>query len=223
MPENASILEIGPGVGTVAEWLRDTYCPAELVLLDRDADLLACLEPVATRTVLADLTEMVEVPGAFDLIHVRMVLFHLPERRSVVERLVSWLRPGGWLVVSDALDATCLTGDPWAADIGRLLRQSVEAVVGSDFTWATTFPWPLRAAGLDQVGVGVDVLPLVSGGAVARFLDLSVRALVATAEAQGHDIGDRDEVRRILDGALPPDVVAVSPLSQATAWGCKPA
>jgi SAM-dependent methyltransferase len=222
VPERATILEVGPGAGTVAEWLRNTYHPAELVLLDRDADLLAYLEPIATRTVLADLTEIADAPGAFDLIHVRNLLFHLPERRSVVTRLASWLRPGGWLVVSDALDASCLTGDPWAADAGRLLRRSAEAVVGSDFTWAMTFPEPLREAGLDQVGVGVDVPPLASDGAMARFLDLSMRALVATADAQGHDIGDRDEIQRTLDGALPPGAVAISPVAQATAWGHKP-
>lgn len=222
VPEHAAILEIGPGAGTIAEWLRDTYRPAELVLLDRDADLLAYLAPIGTRTVLADLTVMADAPGTFDVIHVRMLLFHLPERQSVVERLVSWLRPGGWLVVSDAMDATCLTGDPWAEDVGRLMRRSVEAVVGSDFTWATTFPRPLREAGLDRVGVGVDIPPLETGGAMARFLDLSVHALVATADANGHDVGDRDEVRRTLASALPPGVVAVSPFGQATAWGRKP-
>jgi SAM-dependent methyltransferase len=222
VPRHAAILEIGPGAGTVAEWLRNTYHPAELVLLDRDADLLALLEPIATRTVLADLTEMAGAPGTFDVIHARNLLFHLPQRRPVLARLVSWLRPGGWLVVGDALDTTCLTDQPWAADVGRLLRRSVEMVVGSDFTWAVSFPQPLREAGLEQVGVGVDVPQLVTGGATARFLDLSARALVATADAHGHDIGDRDEVRRTLDGALPPGVVAISPMGQATAWGQKP-
>ena len=95
-------------------------------------------------------------------------------------------------------------------------------MVGSDFTWATTFPSPLREAGLDQVGVGVDVPPLATGGAVARFVDLSMRALVATADAHGHDIGDHDEVRRTLDGALPTGAVAISPVGRATAWGHKP-
>jgi len=55
-----------------------------------------------------------------------MVLWHLPERRSVLDRLVSWLRPGGWLVISDALDATCLTTHAWSIDASRLIRRCLE-------------------------------------------------------------------------------------------------
>jgi 2-polyprenyl-3-methyl-5-hydroxy-6-metoxy-1,4-benzoquinol methylase len=45
-----------------------------------------------------------ELPaGRYDLIHARLVLSHLPQRRDVLARLVQALRPGGWLVVEDFL------------------------------------------------------------------------------------------------------------------------
>jgi SAM-dependent methyltransferase len=40
-----------------------------------------------------------EVPdAAFDLIHIRLVLIHVPEREKALGRLVKALKPGGWLV-----------------------------------------------------------------------------------------------------------------------------
>jgi hypothetical protein len=38
---------------------------------------------------------------AFDLLHARALVEHLPDREKVLERLVTWVRPGGWLVVED--------------------------------------------------------------------------------------------------------------------------
>ena len=37
----------------------------------------------------------------YDLIHARLVLSHLPQRREVLVRLTQALRPGGWLVIED--------------------------------------------------------------------------------------------------------------------------
>lgn len=39
--------------------------------------------------------------AGFDLIHSRLVLEHLPERRDVLRRLVAALRPGGTIVIED--------------------------------------------------------------------------------------------------------------------------
>jgi SAM-dependent methyltransferase len=38
---------------------------------------------------------------AFDLVHARLILHHLPERHAVLRGLVAALKPGGWLVASD--------------------------------------------------------------------------------------------------------------------------
>jgi trans-aconitate methyltransferase len=39
--------------------------------------------------------------GGFDLIHARLVLNWLPERLSVLDKLVKALKPGGWLLIED--------------------------------------------------------------------------------------------------------------------------
>ncbi len=39
--------------------------------------------------------------GGFDLVHARLVLLHLPAREEALRRMISALRPGGWLLVED--------------------------------------------------------------------------------------------------------------------------
>jgi trans-aconitate methyltransferase len=38
---------------------------------------------------------------AFDLIHARLVLMHVPQRHKALARLVAGLKPRGWLVIED--------------------------------------------------------------------------------------------------------------------------
>ena len=47
----------------------------------------------------------------FDLVHVRLVLVHLPERDEVLTRIVSALKPGGWLLAEE-FDSLSLQPDP---------------------------------------------------------------------------------------------------------------
>ncbi|AHH99527.1 class I SAM-dependent methyltransferase [Kutzneria albida] len=51
-------------------------------------------------------------PGEFDLIHSRFVLDHLPERQKALRRLVSWLRPGGVLLIEAGTTAPELSSVP---------------------------------------------------------------------------------------------------------------
>ena len=43
-----------------------------------------------------------ELPQSqFDLVHARLVLEHLNDRRQILERLAATLRPGGWMMIED--------------------------------------------------------------------------------------------------------------------------
>ena len=42
------------------------------------------------------------MPGnAFDLIHARLILVHLPEREKALDRMIASLKPGGWLLTEE--------------------------------------------------------------------------------------------------------------------------
>src|SRR5262245_40133453 len=89
-------LEVGCGAGGLALWLADTVGETGRVLatdLDTrflDGQARTNLE-VRTHNIVTDQVE----EAAFDLIHARAVLEHLPDRQQVLKRLAAALRPGG--------------------------------------------------------------------------------------------------------------------------------
>jgi hypothetical protein len=46
--------------------------------------------------------ERLGVGHSFDLIHDRALLMHLPDDPNLLPRMVSWLAPGGWLLLEEA-------------------------------------------------------------------------------------------------------------------------
>lgn len=109
LPLNASprCLDVGSGSGMMSRWFAEDGMlkASEVVALDTSP---ACVRRALkgknnVRIMEADITDPNITCGTFDLIHVRLVLMHLREREAVLEKLVSWLRPGGWLVITDLL------------------------------------------------------------------------------------------------------------------------
>ena len=96
-------LEIGAGAGSIARWLASVVGPAgRVVATDRDIRFLDDLGP-NVEVVRHDVTSDPVEQDAFDLVHARAVLEHVPGRGDVVAQLVSALRPGGVLVLEDVV------------------------------------------------------------------------------------------------------------------------
>src|SRR5262249_15334009 len=80
-------LEVGVGNGSIARWLSDRVGGRGVVLAtDIDSRFLEGLarDNLATRH--HDITRDPLPERSFDLVHVRMVLIHLPERDQVLRR-----------------------------------------------------------------------------------------------------------------------------------------
>lgn len=100
-------LEVGAGSGSVANWMADSVGETGSVLAtDIETGLIkgvrSNVEVRRHDIVVDDLPE-----AAFDLVHSRLVLQHLPERMRVLRRILRSLRPGGRLLL-DAFDCTWL-------------------------------------------------------------------------------------------------------------------
>ena len=95
-------LELGGGGGSVTRMLCDRVGPAgRVVAVDLDTRFLEEIDAdnldVHRQNILTE-----GLPGdAYDLVHARMLLMHLPTREKFVEEMVGVLRPGGWLLVED--------------------------------------------------------------------------------------------------------------------------
>ena len=110
--ESWRCLEVGGGGGSITAWLANRVGPTGHVLVT-DVDP-RFLEPLSAQNVEVRKHNIVTDPlpnATFDLIHARLVLIHLPEREKVLARLVSALKPGGWLVDED-FDSVSLLPDP---------------------------------------------------------------------------------------------------------------
>lgn len=93
--------ELGAGAGTVSAWLGERVGPGGSVW-STDVDLQFHQPALPNVTVERHDVVRDQVPtDAFDLVHARAVLQHLPERDQVMETLWAALVPGGWLLVED--------------------------------------------------------------------------------------------------------------------------
>jgi ubiquinone/menaquinone biosynthesis C-methylase UbiE len=95
-------LEIGAGNGSLSHWLAQRVGPTGRVIAsDIRTDLM---EGIAGGNLEVRKFDVVrdEPPDApYDLVAIRALLHHLPERRVVVSKTARWLKPGGWLFIQE--------------------------------------------------------------------------------------------------------------------------
>lgn len=92
-------LEVGAGGGSLVEWMASRG--AHVTAVDIDTRFVEHLAGDSIEVRCMDIRED-ELPRAeFDLVHSRLVLEHLTDRRQILDRLASALRPGGWIVIED--------------------------------------------------------------------------------------------------------------------------
>ena len=115
-------LEVGAGGGSLVEWMVKRDAAVNAVDIDT-----RFIEHLASDTVDVRCVDVRtdELPsGEFDLVHARLVLEHLSDRRQILDRLAATLRPGGWIVIED-YEFSCfsLGNEPY-------LEATVRAIVG---------------------------------------------------------------------------------------------
>jgi 2-polyprenyl-3-methyl-5-hydroxy-6-metoxy-1,4-benzoquinol methylase len=218
-------LEVGCGAGGVALWLAERVGRTGRVLAtDLDTRFIdghgqENLD-VLTHDVVSDDLE----DAAFDLVHARAVLEHIPQRREVLARLVSALKPGGWLLVEDvdfgppttATLARFFSPQPVAAAAERLLRAvaAVFTAVGADPSLGSRLPGMLVNAGLVSVGAEVHT-PVVAGGS-----ETWTRGTVEQLAGRLVDTGlvTVDDIELFLAATAEPSTFYAPPL-MVSAWG----
>jgi SAM-dependent methyltransferase len=161
--------------------------------------------------------------AAFDLVHARLVLMHLPQRDAVLARLVKALKPGGWLL-DEEFDVLSLRADPainrCEADLNTsfaLDRMLTEW--GVELRFGRLLYGRLRELGLAEVGAHAR-LSMGSGGSIeARLLrsnycqlrEAMIECGYITAKDLEHDLKRLDD----------PDFLILTP-TLWSAWGRRP-
>jgi SAM-dependent methyltransferase len=95
-------LEVGAGGGSIATWLCDRVGGnGQVLATDIDTRFLEALNRSNLEVSRHDIASDPLPQAKFDLVHFRLVLGHLPNRDEVLGRLVTALRPGGWILAEE--------------------------------------------------------------------------------------------------------------------------
>lgn len=163
-------LEVGGGSGTIARWLADRVGPTGRVMAtDVDTRFLEPLRGPNLEVRCHDVGAEPLPDAAFDLIHTRLVLMHVPARETALARLISSLRPGGWLLMEE-YDSCSMPADP-AISAGEIVLQTHVAMLrlmedcGVDRRYGRLLSGRLRASGLTSVGAEAQLFMWQSGSA----------------------------------------------------------
>ncbi|WNM40161.1 methyltransferase domain-containing protein [Micromonospora halotolerans] len=196
--------EVGAGGGSVARSLARAVGRGGRVLAT-DLDT-AHLTPAGNLDVRRHDVRTEPPPGdAFDLIHARLVLLHLPERRRVLASLAGALAPGGWLVVEE-FDCTAplrVLAAP-SDDAAKLFAQVTDAMLdilqnhGADLAWAQDVHGELVAAGLVEVDTVVHAQSWPGGSLGASLYGTNSRQLEPELLDAGLSPGQMEAFRRLL-------------------------
>jgi SAM-dependent methyltransferase len=121
-------LEIGGGRGSVTRWLAEFVGPSGSVIsTDLQVGFLEALELPTVEVVRHDIRVDGFPEASFDLVHTRAVLMHVPVDPDLLPRMVSWLRPGGWLLLEEP-------------DFGMWLADHDPLWAAHPTAWHKTFP-----------------------------------------------------------------------------------
>lgn len=175
-------LEVAAGAGSIASWLaRRVGAGGHVVAIDRDTRFLGQLVGSNVEVRCVDVIEDDLGEDAYDLVHCRGLLFHLPSPQDVLRKMVRAMRAGGWVLVEEAdlitfgaLDAT----HPFT--VGQTLGRMVDFARDRGI-WNPSIgrqlPRILVDLGLDEVGNEMHCRAVRGGEAMALFVESSYARL----------------------------------------------
>jgi SAM-dependent methyltransferase len=149
-------LEVAAGGGSIAQWLAGQVGPSGRVLAtDLDTRFLESLADPALEVRRHDIVRDPLPDPAFDLVHARLVLVHLPERERALAKMIGALKPGGWLVCEE-FDSLSMAADPArhpheCALKAQAAMQRVMASRGANTRYGRDLAARLRAGGLVDI------------------------------------------------------------------------
>jgi 2-polyprenyl-3-methyl-5-hydroxy-6-metoxy-1,4-benzoquinol methylase len=180
----ASCLEIGGGRGSITRWLAQRVGPeGHVTATDVEIGFLNEIDAPNVEVLQHDLRSETFPKESFDLIHTRAVLMHIRTDRELLCRIVSWLNPGGCLVLEEPDFGMMLAdADPlWAMHPEAIKK----AFPNMSLSRGRSLLREIHQLGLVDVGADAEVDIIVPGTPLAEFYSLSLRALAPRQVAAG--------------------------------------
>ena len=211
-------LEVGAGGGSIATWLCDQVgSNGHVLATDIDTRFLETLNRSNLEISRHDIESDPLPLAKFDLVHFRLVLGHLPNRDEVLGRLVTALRPGGW-ILAEEFDSWSLRPDHSINEAETFLKAfaAMQAVMGRhrfDGYYGRRLVARLRAYDLAEISAEGRVF-MYEGGTSGADL---TRAAISQTRDEMIDAGaiSATEIERDLLQLDKPDFMMPSPIMWA--------
>lgn len=216
--------EVGAGGASVPAWLADRVGPSgRVVASDVDTSWLPAAG-VGFEVLRHDIGLEPPPEGAFDVVHARLLLTHVPQRIAALASMVGALRPGGWLVLEDADPALqpLICPDEYGPEqeLANRLRNGFRTLMagrGAELAFGRTLPRLLREAGL--AGVQADAFFPITSPACTALEIATVHQIRERLLAAG--LATETEIEQHLGNVATGRLdLATAPL--ISAWGRKP-
>jgi len=201
--------EVGGGGGSIATWLaRRVGLAGRVLATDIDPRFLETLKVPNLEVRRHDIVSDPLPEETFDLIHARLVLVHLPQWQKVLQRLISVLKPGGWLL-DEEFDSESVPPEP-SASPGEVFLKTHEAMAqlmrdrGFDRYYGRLLFGRFRALGLTEVGAEARMFMMQSGSAGAALLRANYEQLRGALVDSGY-VTERefqDDLSRLDDSSF---------------------
>ena len=176
--QGARCLEIGGGRGSITRWLCDLVGPTgRVTATDLQAGFLTGIHASNLEVLRHDIRSDTFPAGSFDLVHTRAVLMHVSPDADILRRIVTWLAPGGWLLLEEP-DFGMWIGDAdpvWAAH-PHAARKAFPSMSVSE---GRLLLRQVHELGLADIGADAEIDIVQSGTSLAEFYRLSMAALAS--------------------------------------------
>jgi ubiquinone/menaquinone biosynthesis C-methylase UbiE len=217
-------LEVGAGGGSIANWLADRVgLTGAVMATDIEPRFLTSQARPNLEVRRHDITVDSLPEGAFDLVHARLVLIHLPDRGQALARMIRALKPGGWILTEeyDSLSMP-LAPDLCTSEVQLKTHLAMMQLLedhGVDRLYGRLLYGVLRSHGLASVDAEGRVLILRHGSPGVPMLRANYEQLRSAMLDQGYISSDQFEadLDRLEDPffAMPSSVMW-------SAWGRRP-
>ena len=141
-------LEVGAGGGSMARWMAGRG--AHVTAVDIDTRFIEQLASDRIEVRRVDVRTDALPQSAFDLVHARLVLEHLADRRQILDRLAATLRPGGWIMIED-YDWSCFGFEGEEPGRGRRGGHGLYGSAGFDRDYGRRIVADMEDAGFTDV------------------------------------------------------------------------
>ena len=214
-------LDVGAGGGSVTRMLAERVGATGSVLsVDLDTSLLKELATDRVEVRRHDLMSDPLPEAAFDLVHARLLLMFLTPRVGALQRLVSAMRPGGWIAaIEPDFSTVALSPTNLAWERTWSLCRDVMVAGAWDPYYGARLGSDLRTAGLRDIHTERITRCHPGGSLPSRLLSLTLERLRHPMVLLGADEFELDTARRLLED---PANTITSPTS-CVARGRRPA